>query len=59
MILVDTGPLVALFDPRDGQHERGRPALKTLRDPLITTVPACGSHAAQRCWASATAKTTR
>lgn len=39
MILVDTGPLVALFDPKDGQHERCRSTLETLRDPLCTTVP--------------------
>jgi predicted nucleic acid-binding protein len=39
VILVDTGPLVALFDPRDGQHERCRGVLKTLREALFTTVP--------------------
>lgn len=39
MILVDTGPWVALFDPRDGQHERCRRVLKTLREVLFTTVP--------------------
>jgi predicted nucleic acid-binding protein len=39
MILVDTGPLVALFDPRDGQHSRAVAALKTLREPLWTTIP--------------------
>jgi uncharacterized protein len=38
MILVDTGPLVALFDPRDGQHPRAENVLKTLREPLWTTV---------------------
>ena len=38
MILVDTGPLVALFDPKDGQHERCRSTLKSLQDPLCTTV---------------------
>ena len=38
MILVDTGPLVALFDPKDGQHERCRATLRSLRDPLYTTV---------------------
>jgi predicted nucleic acid-binding protein len=39
VILVDTGPLVALFDPLDGSHRRCREILKTLREPLVTTVP--------------------
>lgn len=39
MILVDTGPLVALFDPRDGRHLRCREVLGTIREPLATTVP--------------------
>lgn len=39
MILVDTGPLVALFDPRDGQHARCRSILKDVREALATTVP--------------------
>ena len=39
MILVDTGPLVALFDPKDGQHERCARALKNIREPISTTVP--------------------
>lgn len=39
MILVDTGPWVALFDPRDGQHEQCAGVLKTLREALFTTVP--------------------
>ncbi len=37
--LVDTGPLVALFDPRDGEHERCVQALKAIRGRLQTTVP--------------------
>jgi predicted nucleic acid-binding protein len=40
MILVDTGPLVALFDPKDGQHQRCVRALKGIREPIQTTVPA-------------------
>ena len=39
MILVDTGPLVALFDPKDPSHRRCREILKTLREALLTTVP--------------------
>lgn len=39
MILVDTGPLVALFDPKDGQHERCVNALKAVREPIRTTIP--------------------
>ena len=38
MILVDTGPLVALFDHKDAEHDRCMRALKNLRDPLITTI---------------------
>lgn len=39
MILVDTGPLVALFDPKDDDHERARRTLASLRTRLVTTVP--------------------
>ena len=39
MILVDTGPLVALFDPEDGQHGRCVNALKQIREPITTTTP--------------------
>ena len=39
MILVDTGPLVALFDPNDRQHNRCRTVLKSIREPVRTTVP--------------------
>jgi predicted nucleic acid-binding protein len=39
VILVDTGPLVALFDPRDPQHDRCRGVLAGIREPLSTTVP--------------------
>ncbi len=38
MILIDTGPLVALFDPRDGLHGQASTTLKGLREPLATTV---------------------
>ncbi len=39
MILVDTGPLVALFDPKDRQHDRCRRALEGIREPIQTTTP--------------------
>lgn len=39
MILVDTGPLVALFDPQDRDHGRCRTILQGIREPLITTIP--------------------
>lgn len=39
MILVDTGPLVALFDPRDPHHLRCRKALQGFREVLTTTTP--------------------
>ncbi len=39
MILVDTGPFVALFDPKDAQHERCRRVLRDIREPLYTTIP--------------------
>lgn len=39
MILVDTGPWVALFDRKDGAHERAQATLAKLREPLVTTVP--------------------
>lgn len=38
MILVDTGPLIALFDPKDASHRRCRQVLETVREPLVTTV---------------------
>jgi uncharacterized protein len=38
MILIDTGPSVALFDRHDGLHARTSAALKGLREPLAMTV---------------------
>jgi uncharacterized protein len=40
VILVDTGPFVALFDPRDSLHLRCRTTLSSLvHTPLLTTIP--------------------
>ena len=39
VILVDTGPLVALFDPADSWHTRCVAKLETLKEPLCATVP--------------------
>ena len=39
MMLVDTGPLIALFDPQDGQHDRCVRTLKGIREPIATTIP--------------------
>ena len=39
MILTDTGPLVALFDPKDGLHADSIKALERIEEPLVTTVP--------------------
>lgn len=39
MIVVDTGPLVALFNRKDTEHDRCATVLKTIREPLKTTIP--------------------
>lgn len=40
MILTDTGPLVALVDKRDADHDRCMAAISTMPDePLITSWP--------------------
>lgn len=38
MVLLDTGPVVALFDPRDGDHRACQAILEANRQPLVTTV---------------------
>jgi predicted nucleic acid-binding protein len=39
VILTDTGPLVALFDPRDDAHAEAKGTLAKLNEDLVTTVP--------------------
>jgi predicted nucleic acid-binding protein len=39
MIVVDTGPLVALFDPKDHMHGASHDRLRAFRLPLVTTLP--------------------
>lgn len=39
MILVDTGPLVALFDAADPAHARCQQVLDAIHEPVVTTVP--------------------
>ncbi len=39
MILVDAGPLVALFDPRDAAHHRCQEVSRAIKEPVLTTVP--------------------
>ena len=39
MILVDTRPLVALFDPKEEQHADCRRTLSAIKLPVVTTLP--------------------
>ncbi len=39
MILVDTGPIVALFDRDDGHHSLCTQVLKGIKEGLVTTWP--------------------
>jgi uncharacterized protein len=39
MVIIDTGPLVALFDDSEPMHEACDDALKKLKNPPLTTWP--------------------
>lgn len=39
MIILDTGPIVALFDRDDSYHSHSVEILKKIKEPLITTWP--------------------
>ncbi len=39
MIIIDTGPIIAIFDKDDQYHQRCIEILKGIKEPLITTWP--------------------
>ena len=39
MIALDTGPIIALFDPKDRDHEACRRRLQALDEAMFTTLP--------------------
>ena len=39
MILVDTGPIIGLFDPLDPFHKRSVKILQQIHEPLYSTLP--------------------
>lgn len=39
MIVLDTGPLVALFNKKDSFHVPASAWLRTIQEPILTTVP--------------------
>lgn len=39
MVIIDTGPLVAVFDESEPLHDKCKAALRTIKEPLLTTWP--------------------
>ena len=39
MILIDTGPMIGLFDPLDHFHKRSVTLLQQIQEPLFSTLP--------------------
>ena len=39
MIIIDTGPIVALFDKDDNYHVVCHDIIRSVKEPLITTIP--------------------
>lgn len=39
MILIDTGPLIGLFDPLDPFHKKSVKILQQIHEPLFSTLP--------------------
>lgn len=39
MILIDTGPIIGLFDPLDPFHKRSVSLLQQIHEPLYSTLP--------------------
>lgn len=46
MIVVDAGPLIALFDRSDRYHDTARRFIRDTRQPLVTNAPVL----AEACW---------
>ena len=36
MIIADTGPIVALINPRDQHHQWARAAIRQINEPMLT-----------------------
>ncbi|MBI4689967.1 MAG: PIN domain-containing protein [Nitrospirae bacterium] len=39
MVIIDTGPIVSIFDKSEPLYEKCRYTLKTIKEPLLTTWP--------------------
>lgn len=50
MILIDTGPIVAMIDKKDDLHERAKSALKRLGLSTFLTTDACVTESTFHLW---------